>query len=341
MKGTTIAAIATLGIFHVGMYCLKAAANSHAKKLAKEKAIENHTEEVKEVLNAAKKRCDIFKDNAAREKRMFDLKVKDWKIAENFDGRRNDILNQIEQDLEAFKESIGYSEGVEEANDTFTAAIEAFKSSISYDENKRMYEDAIKEAKSHYDCQKIAFDLASPDISDTTMKLRHAEEEAMNAKIKEAKAQLDALEKQLSEETNRLTQKKLNDIRSLDEKVAKEKIRLDKKSNKDLEQLNKELSDAQSKIQKDIRKARGDDVKDAISKHESDVSTIREQNELDSKAANDIFEAMPNNEKIAGFLKAHKVPKFVVAIVAVIPATAIGYLFVNYVSFATKIITAM
>lgn len=340
MKSTTIA-FAAIGVFNLGMAGLKYAANKHAKARAAAQAVENHSDEVKAVLETAKKRCDIFKEMTAKEKKEFEKQVREWKIANGFDEKKLDIINGVNSGLDEFKESIGYFDKIEELDDNFDAAIEAFKTSIDYDANKQKLEGIIEEAKAHYERQKVAFELAGDDISDTTMKLRHAEEEAMNAKVKEAKGQIDILEKQLKEETEKLTQKKLEGVRTLEEKVSKEKIRLDKKSNKDLEKLNNDLTSAQDDIQKKIRKARSNDEKTAVANHESDIHTIHEQKELDAKAANDIYNNMGMDCKFAKYLKDKKVPKMVVGIVGFLPLIPVAYLLSKYVGFVGSVIKAM
>lgn len=340
MRGTTIAIIAA-GVCELGIVGLKYAANRHARIRAAEKAISSRSEEVAEALKVAQERCDIFKKCEDREKKEFGLRLNDWKAANHFNDRKNDILNTIERELGEFKDQIGYSDRMDEINGAFDAEVEAFKTTIDYDGNKKKFEAAIADAKSHYESQKAMFEAAGDDISETAMKLKHASEEAMNAKVKEAKAQLEALEKQLTDETEKLTKKKLNDIRELEEKVSKERIRLDKKSNKDLESLNEELSKAQSDVRREITLERSGDEITASGQHENDIRMIREQKALDAKAADDIFNSTPLEVRYAEFLKEKKVPKAAVAVVGAIPMIPVGYLVYRYGAFVAGILKAM
>ena len=209
--------------------------------------------------------------------------------------------------------------------DEYNAGVEAVKNSIDYDVNKKKFEKAISDAKSHYDSQKALYDLAGTDVSEDAMKLRHAAEEAMNAKIKEAKANLDILEGKLNAEVEKLTQVKQKGIRELEEKVSKEKIRLDHKADQELEALNTKLSEAEQDINNAILNKRTGADADAEINHSDDIRIIREQKEVDAKAAEDIFNAKPETVKIAEFLKSHKVPKVVVPMFGVVSMAPVGY----------------
>lgn len=340
MKGSTIA-IAAVVVFDLGLVGLRCAADRHARKASEFKAVETRSGEITENIREAEARYDIFKKVTAREKKDLERQVKDWKIANEFDTRKQDILDGVQENLGEFKDQIGYSEKLEAINDEFEASVEAFKNSIDYANSKRKLENTVKEAKAHYESQKLAFDLAGDDISETAMKLRHAAEESMNAKVKEAKVGIEALDQQLKEETEKLTAKKLNDIRELEEKVSKEKIRLDKKSDKELEKLNEELLKAQDDIQKKIRKSRSDEEKAAIHGHEDDVRLIREQKEADALAAEEIFDKMPTDIRFAEYLKEKKVPKAVVVMVGMLPCIPVGYLMGKYLIFVKNVVKAM
>lgn len=340
MRGTTVALIVT-GVCELGLFGLKYAADRHMRKKAALKAVEGRLEEATKYMEAAQERCDIFKKCEEREKKELALRINDWKAANNFDARKNDILNSIDQGMKEFKDQIGYSEKLDEVNGVFDASVEAFKNTIDYDGNKKKFEAAIADAKSHYESQKAVFEAAGDDISETAMKLKHASEEAMNAKVKEAKAQLEALEKQLTDETEKLTKKKLNDIRELEEKVSKEKIRLDKMTNKELDDLNAELYTAQGDIRRKIVSERNEAENIANSQHENDIRFIRKTEELDAKAAEDIFNATPVDVRFAEFLKSKKVPKAAVAMLGAIPMIPVGYLVYRYGAFVSGVIKAM
>lgn len=340
MKGSTIALIG-LGVFNLGLAGLQYAANIHAASRAKVMATEQRTAEVQRAVEEAEKRCDIFKSMSAREQKSFEDGVKDWKVANDFNAVKNDILEKAQEELYEFKVQFGYEQKIEELNDNFNAAVEAFKSSIDYDSTKSSLERTIEEAKSSYEKKKAFLNMADDDTSELAMKLRHSEEELMNATIKDAKTKLEALEKKLKDETEKLTQKKMTDIRVIEENVSREKIRLDRKTDKDLEKLNEELGKAQEDIRKRIRKARTDEEKAAYSCHEGDVRFLREQKVADSCAANDILEAMPKDVKLGRFLAEKKVPKAVVAFVSGIPVGFAAILVKQYVTFVAKVIRAM
>ena len=340
MKGSTIA-LAAIGVFNLGLSGLKYAANKHAKARAVVQAAEKRLQDADIRYHDALDRSALYKEVIAREKKDAEHMIRDWKAANEFDIRKAEILDSVNAGIEEFKSSIGYSDKLSEIDDAFDAALDAFKNSVSYDDTKRIQEDLINEAKKHYESQKAAFDLAGDDISDTTMKLRHAAEEAMNTKVKEAKAKIDALDKQLKDETEKLTQKKLADIRVIEEKVSKERIRLDKKSDKDLEKLNAELSSAQNDIQAKIKKARTNNEFDAVLNHENDIRTIREQHEMDTRIANDIFDTTPMEVRFAEFFKEKKIPKIVVGLVSLLPCIPVGYLAWKYFGFVGSVMKAI
>lgn len=340
MKGSTIA-FAALGIMNFGLAGLKYAANRHASKAALEKAIASRTEEASDIYQEAKNRCDLYHDLMDREKKAMNAQKQKWMAEHDFAARKKDILDSAASGLTDFKDQIGYSNKMEELEDAFQSSVDAFKASIDYDHSKRNLEEVVSEAKSHYESQKAAFDLAGDDISETTMKLRHAAEESMNAKVKEAKGKLDALDKQLKDETDKLTQKKLDDIRALEEKVSKEKIRLDKKTNKDLEKLNDELSTAEESIRNSIRKARSKEERMAISEHDNDLRIFREQHAIDQRVADELFEATPMDARVGEYLKMKKVPKFVVPVVGVISFVPAGYLLYIWGKFLVGVMKAM
>lgn len=341
LKAAKIIAISAIGLFNVGAMVLSHAANKHAKAGAKQQAIEARDALAKEAFENAEKRCDIFKDISAKEKAEFEKRVRDWRVTAEFDARKNDILDSIRTGLEEFKGKIGYYNDCDSIEDEFDAAVEAFKNSIDYDGEKAKLEELIAEAKKHYESQKALFDAAGDETSDIAMKLRHAEEEAMTNKIKDAKGKLEALEKQVKDEVEKLQKTKLGKLRGLEEKVSKEKIRLDKKTNKDLDKLNDELSEAEENIMKAIRKNRNDEAKAAFASHEDDVRLIREQREADTKIADQFYSEMPGSLKIARYLADHKVPKFVAGFAASLPLIPVGYLVFRYGAFVRDILKEM
>ena len=340
-KTVNIIAASVLGLFNVTAFAVHLAANKHAKANAKIKAIGERPEEIKELIEAANNRCDIYKRAAENEKLAFEKRVKDWKVASDFDSRRYEFLNNVSDGLEKFKDEIGYYNDCDAIDDEFKAAVEAFKNTIDYDSEEKKLKELIKEAESHFEKQKALFDAAGDDISETAMKLRHAEEEAMTVKVKEAKSKLEALEKQLKEETEKLQKNKTDKIRVLEEKISKEKIRLDKKANKDLDKLNAELSNAEEGIWKDIRKGRSGEEKAAFAKHEDDIRFIREKKEESAKLAKKIYEDMPEHAKLANFFVDHKVPKFVVGFVGFLPMVAAAVFFWRYEIFVFRVLNGM
>lgn len=340
MKGTTIA-FAALGLIDIGMIALNRAAYRHGRKLAEAEAIKNRGEEANAVIDAVKKRCEVYDDLIKREKAEFKQNRADWLEANAFNAKKKDILDGVPNGLNEFKKQIGYSDVIQRLTDEYNAGVEAVKNSIDYDVNKAKFEKAIADAKSHYDSQKALYDCAGSDISDDAMKLRHAAEEAMNAKIKEAKANLDILEGKLTTEVEKLTQVKQNGIRELEEKIAKEKIRLDHKADQELEALNAKLAEAECDINDAILNKRTGADAEAEINHADDIRVLREQKEVDAKAAEDIFNAKPQTIKIAEFLKDHKVPKAVVPMFGVVSMAPVGYLSYRWLKFLGQIMRAM
>lgn len=341
LRTAKIIAASALGAFNVAAFAIHCAANKHAKVQATAKAIEARDPIAKELIERAEQRCDIYKKVSAQEKTEFEKRVKDWKISAEFDSRKNDILNSIQVGLEEFKGKLGYYDECGSIEDDFEASLEAFKSSIDYDGEKAKLQGLIDEAKKHYESQKAIFDAAGDDISETAMKLRHAEEEAMTVKVKDAKGKLETLENQLKEETEKLQKKKVDKLRGLEEKVSKEKIRLDKKTDKDLDKLNDELSRAEDNILKDIRKHRDDEQKAAFANHENDIWILNEQKKEDKKLADQFYNEMPGSLKIANYLSDHHVPKYVVAFIAALPLIPVGYFGYRYGHFVLDVIKEM
>ena len=340
MKGTTIA-FAALGLIDIGMIVLDRAANRHAKKLAEAEAIKNRGEEANAVIDAVKKRCEVYDDLIKREKAEFKQKRADWLEANEFSAKKKDILDGVPNGLNEFKKQIGYSDLMQKITDEYNAGVEAVKNAIEYDSNKAKFEKAIADAKSHYDNQKALYDRAGTDISEDAMKLRHAAEEAMNAKIKEAKAQLDILEGKLNAEVEKLTQTKQTAIRELEEKISKEKIRLNHKADQELEALNGKLAEAECDINDTILNKRTGADAEAELKHTDDIRILREQKEVDAKAADDIFNAKSKTVKIAEFMKDKKVPKAVVGVCGYGCLAPVGYLSYRWCKFVTQIMRAM
>lgn len=340
MKGSTIAFI-TLGVCEIGLMVLCVAANRHAVKRAKIDAVAARPNDVAEAIKKAQERCGIFKQCKKKEDKILEDKLMDWQIANSFGARKIEIIDSVKKGVNNFKEEIGYFEKMDSFDDEFKASLEGFKKSISYDDTKASLEKTIKEAKTHYESQKRLFDLAGNDISEEAMKLRHAAEESMNAKVKEASEKLKTLEQQITDEVDRLTKSKGEKVRVLEEKVAKEKLRLDKCSDGELEKLNKEFSNAKDDILKTIRKERSLEEQEAISMHEADVKRIRLQKEADAELANDILETRPGYERIGAYLKSKKVPKFVVGVVAALPMIPLGYLIGKYVQYVVLVIRGM
>lgn len=340
MKGTTIAVI-TLGIVNIGLMGLDHVANKHGRKAAELEAIQKRGEEANAAIDAIKKRCELHDDLLNRERNMAKIQMEDWIKAHDFNERRKDILNGVSNGLQEFKNQIGYSETMQEITDKFDAGVEAVKATLGYSVNKAKYEKAIEDAKSHYDSQKALFDVAGDDISEEAMKLRHAAEEAMNAKIKEAKAQLDILEGKLNTEVERLTQDKMSAVRELEEKVSKQKIVLDHKSERELKALNDELSKAETDIKNAVKNKRTEQEIESVKRHEDDIRLIRELKDADAKVADDIFNSKNEAVKIGEYLKAKKIPKFVVPVFGAVSLIPVGYLSYVWCRFLGQVMRAM
>jgi len=331
----------TLIAFHVGVAVLDIVAAKHAKKRAKVKAIEVRTAEQAEAFKEAEQRCDIFKVMSSREKKEQESMLKSWKIAKEYDIRKDQILMSVDEGLDEFKTQLGYFDKIEELDEEFDAGLEAFKKAIDYDSSKEKFEEAIKEAEKIFEKQKEAFNAASDDISDTTMKLRHAAEESMTSKIKESKEKIAALDKQVEEETDKLRKIKIEKSKALEEKVSKEKIRLEKKQESELNKLNKELDNAKLDIQRQIKKNRTTEETAAASCHEDDVRLIQEQKKIDEEVARDIFVSTPREEDLAQYLKSKKVPRWVVGTVSVIPLAVVEFICYRYVRLVVNVIKRM
>ncbi len=340
MKKAYIAGIATIA-FQLGMIALDAAAKKHAKSRASIKAVETRTEEQAIALKECTERCDIYKTMKDRESKETADQIKAWKISKEFDKRKNLVLSEVDDGLVDFKVSIDYSGASDALQEAYDAGVEAFKNTIEYDANKEKLQEAIKEAQEHYEQQKQAFAAAGDDISETTMKLRHAAEEAMESKVKEAKEKIAELDKQLQAETDKLKKVKLEKTKTLEEKVSKEKIRLQKKQEKDLEKLNQELDSAKNDIQKKVQKLRTAIEDEAVARHEDDIRLIEDMKKLDAEVATDIYEKMDSHERIAEFLTDKKVPKWLAGAIAMVPIVPIEYLVYRYARFAWNTIRAM
>ena len=340
MKVTT-AVGGTLLAFEIGAIVLNVVARRHAKKRSKTLAVEARTPEQAAAFEEATKRCDIFKAMSEREKKEQDSMVKAWKMSKEYEARKSQILKATDDGLNEFKTQLGYFDKIDEFDEEFEAGLEAFKKTIDYDSTKQKLEEAIKEAEKHYENQKAAFDVAGDDISETTMKLRHAAEEAKVTKVKECKEKIAALDKQVEEETDKLRKVKLDKTKTLEEKVAKEEIRLGKKQDHDLDKLNRELDNAKLDIQKQIQKERSSDEIAAVTAHEDDIRLINEQKKIDAEVADDIFKSSPGEEDVAEYLKSKKVPRWVVGVVAAIPFACVEYLCYTYVKYVVGVIRRM
>ena len=340
MNRNLIAGIAFI-VFEGGMMALSNAAKKHARVKAEFKAVNARTEEEAKAMNEALDRVDIFKEMCEREKKEAVAQLKTWKVSKEFETKKNVILAEVDDGITEFKAQIGYFDKLDELKDDFDAGIESFKKSIDFDSAKDKLKETIEEAESHFEKQKEAFNAAGDDISETTMKLRHAAEEAMEKKVREAKDKITELDKKLETETDRLTKIKTDKTRSLEEKVSKEKIRLEKKQEKDLEKLNQELDNAKNSIQAKIQKMRSPSENTSVQKHEDDMRLILDQNDHDSKVANDIFESRPREEQIAEYLVDKNVPQWAAAVIGSLPVIPVEYLVYRYICFLRRMIRRM
>ena len=340
MKVSTVAGI-TVAVFQTGVMVLDIAARRHARKRSKVMAVEARTAEQAASFKEATERCDIFKAMSNREKTEQESMVKKWKLSKNYEGRRAQIIQSVDDGLEEFKNQLGYFDKMDEFEEEFDAGLEAFKKTISYDSEKEKLTEAIKEAESVFEKQKEAFNAASDDISETTMKLRHAAEESMATKVKECKEKISALDKQVEEETDKLRKIKLAKTKSIEEKVSKEKIRLEKKQDSELDKINKELESAKNDIQRQIQKKRSAEESAAVASHEDDIRLIKDQQRIDSEVARDIYDASPREEDLAEYLKSKKVPRWVVGAVSVIPFACVEYICYRYVKLVVNVIKRM
>ena len=322
---------------------IKVSANDYAKERAKKDASDSVTEEEKYILDEAKKRCESYSKIMDRESKELQKELKTWKTNNNYDSRKIDILNASKQELNDFKAEIEYSENIQKLERNLKAGIKSFKDSINYDDEKTALEEIIEEAEDHYESLTEVFDIGEDDddISEVTMKLRHAAEEVKNAKVKEAKSKLKALDKKLSDETERLTKIKDQKVRSLEETVKSEKLRLDDKATEKINSLNSEKDSAKSDIFKGILDKRTESEKQIIESHNDDVQLIRQQKDHEVTLAKDILKNKPQSQKIGEYLTSQDIPKWVVAFCGAIPLVPVGYLVYRYSNFMRNVLKAM
>lgn len=322
---------------------IKASANDYAKERAKKDAKESITEEEKYSLSEANKRCDSYSKIMSRESKELQGELKNWKIKNNYDARKTDILNASKKELSEFKESINYSSTLQELNRKLVADIDAFKESINYDDEKSALEEAIEEAEDRYESLEDAFSIGEDDddISEVAIKLRHAAEEVKNAKVKEAKGKIRALDKKLNDETEKLSKEKDQKVKSLEETIKREKYRLDSKVTKELDSLNSEVDTVKNDILNDIASKRTDDEKRVIEFHDDDLQLIRQQKDRETTLAKDILKNKPQSQKIGEYLASQDIPKWVVACCGAVPLIPVGYLVYRYASFMRNVLKAM
>lgn len=342
MKSSTVALI-VLGVCKLVIGSIEDSAKDYAKIKAKDDAAASITEEEKIRYSDAERRCGSYKEIMDRENNELQEKMKDWKVRNNYDSRRRDIQNTSKKDLADYKEEIGYFNNVSRLELKLKSDIASFKDSINYDGEKEALEEAISDAEDHFEDLKDAFNIGEDDddISEVAMKLRHAAEEAMNAKVKEAKGKLKELEKKLDDETERLTKIKDGKLRSIEENVENEKRRLNERAKDEMHLLDTERDSAKSDILKNILEKRTEKEKEIVEYHDNDLRIIDGHKIREEKLAKDILKSKKKHEQIGEYLASKDIPKWLVVCCGAIPLVPVAYLVSQYVGFLSNVLKSM
>ena len=315
------------------------------KKFEKDRAIELAVAEnsSEDLAKYAKAKNDIsIRDKVlSRESKELADKIRDYKKKIGFEGRKKAIYDQVDTEIADFKNKIGYHEKLREIQQNMDDSLNAFKTSVDYDNTIEELNQEIKAATKKWEQQKTLFDAANDDISEVAMKLKHAEEDAMNATIKAAKEKKDELKKQLDAEVAKFEREKKEAIRSMEEQINKEKRRLNDKATKAINRLDKEVEDESTKILNDIQTARTEEEMDCVLMSSENEELIRIQDSNDTSRALSIASDTPEYEKLAWWLKKHKWNKPTVIGVGFMPLVPVGYLVCVYVKFVLNIVKSM
>lgn len=297
---------------------------------------ENSSEDLAKYMKA---KNDILIKNQvlAREKKALNEAVKDYKRNTGFDAKRNGFYADATHALDEFKASLDYDAKLMEIEKEMEDSITAFKKSVNYDDSIELLDKEIEKAIEDYKAQEKIFESAPDSISETTMKLKHAAEDAKNATVKAAKEKKDILEKQLASEQERFAKKKRDSIRSMEEKIAKEKRRLDDKTMRSVNDLDRELDEAKSKMLHDIQAMRTEEEADCILMANDNQDLVDVQDCNDAIRAADIAVDTPAAERMAWWLKEHHWTKGSVLFVGSLPLVPAGYLVYRYGKFVISV----
>lgn len=289
----------------------------------------------------AKKAVALRNDLLAEEKKILAEQFAAWKKEKRIDAKKKDIYSQENRAIEDFKKTFGYKEAISELNQRKDESLEAFRISIDYDNRIEELEDVIKKAEEKWEEQKALFELADDDISDTATKLRHAAEDVKNNAVKQAKEEIAELKKKLDAEKDIWDKKLQKTTREYEEKIAREKTRLHGKAENALSDIDRECDQAYHELENKLHDTRTDAQSDAVAFYEDNKKLIKTHDEIDKLSALDIFQNTPIQERLAWWFNKHGWPKWLVAVVGMVPVIALNCLTSAYTDILVKTVKAM
>ena len=334
--------VVALGGAQVMLSAVNIASKAYLRKTAKVKAVDIRPEEETEILRKAKDELEAYANlKKTEEKGMANL-VDAWKKDTRYDDRKRDIYQALEDEVAQFKTSIGYETKKQAAIDTCENELAAFKESIEYDTKISELEGKISEARKAFEDKSKIADIWS-DGSTTTFasEAKLQAEKEKNKIVAEAESKIKELKAQVDTKKKALEKVKQNDIQKLESQVLNEKTRLQKSTNAELDKLEKELATAKDEFSRDIAEMRTDADREAIRRHNENWETVKEQSFTDARRAADICEETPAHVRIAEWLGAKKVPRWVVAVLGILPLIPLGYLTGQYIALVANVICAM
>lgn len=343
--------IAAVGaVVGVAYYTFTAASVTRSAKEKKDELLKqeiaSRTEEETDIFKKLDDATEVLKKRNDRERKELSRKVAEYTNATGYEAKKKNYKEVVKVGVKSFKESLDYDgmkeQLLNEAEETHQTYIleNGFEAKLEELNNKK------KAAEENYQSQKrflktMASTTSNEQVEDSIKKIKSTAKKERNAVFESADKEINDIQTKISNHKNLWDSKTKAAIGKLDAQVETEKNRLVNEANAKISELNLDLNKKTDEFKAEIIKDR-DEVETTI---------INEIEELETKAASiqkkeklNVVKAMEETstlELLARYFKTRGWKKWQVTAMGILPIIPIVTLTGYYIGYLYKVVKFM
>ena len=314
-----------------GLVALTAISNAEAEasNSVKNDLLKNSDDYSRKTTELSEVKVDLKKldDFYGTERSNINNSIDAWKETSGYSEKIRDARVESSRKLNDFKESIGYDAELKNIDTEFEEAVGKVKEHIGYDEKIDSQKKLIADANKAYDT--AVFFMEDNQASKAAKK---AARKAKDKTIDTANERIDELDKILKKEVKGVKKEFEEKKAALEKRVTDKKSELDKIVEEKNSKLNEELNTARNKIIFLEKENRTDEFKRLIENEKSLKSRKSDLEKELKEAYENAYNSLTRDEMLISYLKDNNIKAPVVALVGVITGAPLIILSYEYMA---------